>query len=105
VVGVVASGIGLGLFVVLVARHLSLSSTLPPRRQWRAGLITAGVLFGLGALASLAEDDSFSDVPTFSGVVKPVRAGWMPTSSVDEFGAVMRQLKEEADEMAAKKQE
>ncbi len=88
------------LLTTLVAWHLSLSSTMPRRRRWRAGFIVTVTVFAIGALATFAEDDSFTDVPTFSGVVKPVAAGWVPTATVEDFGGVMLELKDEVDEMA-----
>ena len=92
--------IGLLLLSTLVAGHLSLASGLSRRRQWRAGLIVAGTALLIGGLATLVEEDSFTDVPTFSGVVKPVAGEWVPTATVEEFGGVMASLKEQVDEMA-----
>ena len=54
----------------------------------------------IGGLTTLAEEDSFSDIPSFSGVVKPVASEWLPTATVDEFGGVMAKLKEQVDDMA-----
>lgn len=102
VADVVSGGMGLLLLSALVAGHLSLASALPRKRQWRAGFIVAGTALLLGGLATLAEEDAFSDVPTFSGVVKPIASNWLPTATVDEFGAVMVKLKEQVDEMAKK---
>ena len=102
VADVVSGGMGLLLLSALVAGHLSLASAMPRKRQWRAGFIVAGTALVLGGLATLAEEDAFSDVPTFSGVVKPIASNWLPTATVDEFGAVMVKLKEQVDEMAKK---
>ena len=60
---------------------------------------------GIGALASLTKDDEFSDVPSYPGVLKPMPAAWVPTQSVDEFGGVMRELRKDADELAAEQEE
>jgi hypothetical protein len=97
---VLSIGIGLVLLSTLVAGHLSLASGLSRTRQWRAGFIVAGTALLIGGLTSLVEEDSFTDVPTFSGVVKPVASDWVPTATVDEFGGVMAKLKEQVDEMA-----
>jgi pSer/pThr/pTyr-binding forkhead associated (FHA) protein len=97
---VLSAGIGLFLLVALVAGHLSLATAMPRKRQWRAGLIVAGAALLIAGVATLAEEDSFTDVPTFSGVVKPVASEWLPTATVDEFGGVMAKLKDQVDEMA-----
>jgi hypothetical protein len=86
---------------VAVAAHLSLSSTMPARRRWRAGGIVAGVILAVVGLSALAQDESFTDVPTFSAILKPVPVQWLPTATVDDFGDVMRQLKEDVDARAA----
>jgi pSer/pThr/pTyr-binding forkhead associated (FHA) protein len=99
---VLSAAIGLVLLSALVAGHLSLASVMTRKRQWRTGFIVAGTALIIGALATLAEEDSFTDVPTFSGVVKPVASEWLPTATVDEFGGVMATLKEQVDEMAKK---
>ena len=94
--------ISLGLFAALIAWHLSLSSAMPRRRQWRVGFIVAGTLLAIGGLAALTEEDSFSDVPKFSSAVKPIAAEWVPTSSIADFDDVMKRLKTEVDGMAQK---
>lgn len=102
VADVLSAAIGLVLLSVLVAWHLSLASAMPRKRQWRAGFIVAGTALLIGGLATLTEEDSFTDVPSFSGVVKPVASDWLPTATVDEFGGVMAKLKEQVDDMAKK---
>ena len=97
---VLSVGIGLVLLAALVAGHLSLASGLSRQRQWRAGFAVAGTALLIGGLTTLVEEESFSDVPTFSGIVKPVAGEWLPTATVDEFGGVMAKLKEQVDEMA-----
>jgi pSer/pThr/pTyr-binding forkhead associated (FHA) protein len=102
VADLLSGGMGFLLLSALVAGHLSLASAIPRKRQWRAGFIVAGTVLVIGGLATLADEDSFTDVPTFSGVVKPIASNWLPTATVDEFGAVMVKLKEQVDEMAKK---
>lgn len=97
---VLSVGIGLVMLAALVAGHLSLATGFSRARQWKTGFVVAGVALLIGGLAALTEEDSFSDVPTFSGVVKPVGSAWLPTASVEEFGNVMETLKQEVDEMA-----
>jgi hypothetical protein len=97
---VLFGAIGLFLLAALVAGHLSLASAMSRKRQWRVGFVVAGTALVIAGLAALTEDDAFTDVPTFSGVVKPVAGEWLPTASVDEFGSVMANLKQQVDEMA-----
>lgn len=87
------------LTAALVAAHLGLASRLSSWRRWRAGLVTGGVVLALGGLFTLVEDDTFTDVPEFSGVLKPVPAGWLPTGTVEGFGRMAQELKEEVDGM------
>ncbi|HUF28429.1 MAG TPA: FHA domain-containing protein [Gemmatimonadaceae bacterium] len=94
--------VGFALAAALIAGHLALASTMTRRRQWRAAAIVAASLWAVGMLAELAEDDEFSDVPTFSGVVKPVGASWLPMATIDDFGEVMLELKESVDGLAEK---
>ena len=58
------------------------------------------MVYGVGGAAALAKDEVFSDVPEFSGVLKPLPAAWLPAATVDEFGAAMREVRREADEAA-----
>ena len=97
---VLSGAFGLLLLAALVAGHLSLASTMSRTRQWRTGIIVSGTALVIAGIAALAEDDAFTDVPTFSGVVKPVAENWVPTETVSEFGDVMLKLKEQVDEMA-----
>lgn len=90
----------LALVAALVAGHLALASTLSRKRRWRAGLIVSGLILVLGALAVFAEGDAYTDIPTFPGVVKPVAGRWLPAASVEEFGGVVTELKDEVDAMA-----
>ena len=97
---VLSIGIGLFMLAALVAGHLALASGFSRSRQWRTGFAVAGAALLIGGLATIAEEDGFTDVPTFSGVVKPVGSEWLPTASVEEFSGVMATLKEQVDDMA-----
>ena len=97
IVGVVA----LALLAAMISWHLSLSSRMSRDRRWRAGILVSVTLVAIGSLFAIVEDESFTDVPTFSGIVKPVGAGWLPTASVDDFGTVIAELKDEVDGLAA----
>ena len=95
----------IALFCALIAGHLALSSTMTRRKRWRAGIIVAGSALAIGGLVTMTMEDEFSDVATFPGVLKPLAANWIPTATVDEFGGAMRELKDDVDEIAKKKQE
>jgi FHA domain-containing protein len=90
------------LFGILVAAHLSLASTMSRRRQWRVGAIAAGVVVAVSGLAALTKDDSFSDVPKFPAVVKPLPARLIPTKSIPQFESATRKIKDEVDQLAKK---
>lgn len=96
----VALAVWTGLAAALVAGHLGLASALPRGRRWRAGLATAGAMLLLAGASALARDDGFSDVPEFSGVLKPAPAAWVPTGTVAGFGRVADGLREEVDALA-----
>ena len=96
-----AGAIGLLLIATLVAGHLALSSTMPRPRRWTAGFVTCAVLFAIGAVFTLVEDQSFSDVAAFSANLKPFPARWLPTATVEEFGLVEDDLKGQVDALAA----
>ena len=92
---------GFFMIATLVAGHLALSSTMPRHRRWTAGFVTCAVLFAIGAVFTLVEDQSFSDVPAFSATLKPFPARWLPTATVEEFGLVEDDLKGQVDALAA----
>jgi hypothetical protein len=92
----------LALVGALVTGHLSLSSTMSRRRRWRAGFIVSGSLLAITALVSFTKDDTFSDVPKFPAVLKPVAPSLIPTKSIDQFEAVAQDLKTQADQLAKK---
>ena len=91
---------GLLLIAALVAGHLALSSTMSRRRRWTAGLATCAVVLAIGAVFTLVEDRSFSDVAAFSANLKPFPARWLPTATVEEFGQVEGDLKTQVDALA-----
>ena len=92
-----STAVSLALLAAIVAWHLANASTLSASRRWRAGLTTSGVLLLLIGLFALIEDDGFSDVPEFSAVIKSAPMALVPKSSVEEFGAEMRELKARVD--------
>ena len=100
-VGVISGIGGLVLLSAMITWHLSLSSRMSRDRRWRAGIMVSVTLVVIGGLFALVEEETFTDVPTFPGVVKPVGAGWLPTATVDDFGNVISELKDEVDELAS----
>lgn len=101
-VSAVAFFTALALIGALVTGHLALSSTMSRRRRWRTGLIVSGSLLAITALVSFTNDDSFSDVPKFPAMLKPVAPSLIPTKSIDQFETMTQQLKEQADKLAKK---
>ena len=92
----------LALVGVLVAGHLSLTSMMPRRRQWKVAAIVAASVIAIGILSSLSKDDSFSDVPKYPATLKPIAANLVPTQSIDQFERASKQLKDEVDQLAKK---
>lgn len=90
----------LALGAALVAGHLSLASGLSPRGRWKAGAVTSVLLVSLPLLATLAEDDSFSDVPEFAGQLKPLPRALVPAGGAAEMAGVARELRDEVDALA-----
>jgi uncharacterized membrane protein len=62
--------------------------------------VVATIVAIAGAM-TLVKADTFSDTPSFSSVLKPVPAAWLPTKSVAEFSDAMRDAQKEVDELAA----
>lgn len=89
-----------GLFTAALALHLGLSSSMDRMRRWRAAAITVGGLALTGGLLAWAGRDAFTDVPDFSGVVKPVSGRILPTMEVSGFSDVLAELKQETDGLA-----
>lgn len=92
----------LALAAAVVAEHLGVAGTMPARRRWRAGLLVSGAILMLTVLAVLVKDETFSDTPRFESGLKPLAPTFVPTASIDDFSAVMRKAKREADDAAKK---
>lgn len=91
---------GWAIMAALIAGHLRLASSMASTRRWVTGVAVAGLLFALGGVATLLEDDTFTDVPQFSGVLKP--AAWVPTLTPAEFRGVAGELRLEVDALQAR---
>ncbi|MEO8623407.1 MAG: FHA domain-containing protein [bacterium] len=96
------SAVILSVLTALIVGHLSLATTLSRRRQWRAAFAVSGTVTALIMFAALVSDDKFSDVSKFANQLEPMAAGWVPARSPSEFGAAMRELKDEVDKAAEK---
>jgi hypothetical protein len=90
----------LALIASTVAGHLALASNLSRRRRWRAGFIAGGAVLAIAGLAALAEGDTFSDIPEFPTVLKPIAPRWLPTIPAADFADVAAELKLEVDRLA-----
>jgi pSer/pThr/pTyr-binding forkhead associated (FHA) protein len=101
VVDVMSTIVGIALLCMLLAGHLSLSSPMSRQRRWRLSAIIAASTIAATALVGVVMGDSYSDIASFSGVVKPVAPNWIPTQTLGEFGSVMRELKDEVDKTAS----
>lgn len=100
VAAVLGWAVALALFAVMITSHLAYASAMSRARRWRIGLIGCAVVVLIAGFAAVLVDDEFTDVPTFSGVVKPLPEQWLPTLSIDEFGDVSAELKQEVDALS-----
>ncbi len=93
----------LGVIAALVAGHLSVTTSLPRRRRWRVGFVTACAMTVLfAAIGLLGDDDEFTDVPKFAAELKPLSPRFVPSRTVEQFGVEMTELKDEVDEALQK---
>ena len=67
-----------------------------------AALTVSAASAGVSAITDFAGRSKFSNVMEFTGVVKPIDAAWLPTSSIDEFIDRSQKLKQELDGLAQK---
>jgi len=96
-----AGAAGLALLAAVIAWQLAYASTLSRLRRWRAGITVSAVLLALGGLFALVDDDAFTDVPTFSSVIKAAPMAIVPKASVAEFSEAVAELKADVDELRA----
>jgi hypothetical protein len=61
-----------------VAFHLANASLLSSARRWRAGAFVSVMFVALFGLFALADDDAFTDVPTFSARIETLRPSLVP---------------------------
>ena len=81
------------------AWHLAHATHLTRARRWRAGAITAAVVVALGGLFALTADEGFTDVPTYSGVVRTLTPSLVPTIGIDELREAHADLRRVVDSL------
>ncbi|MEO8449216.1 MAG: FHA domain-containing protein [Gemmatimonadota bacterium] len=92
-----------GLLTCLLAGHLWLATEMSSRRRWRVAITTSLLALGVVSLFTLTEAATdASDSLSFARVLKPVSAGLVPTSSLDDFLSSTERLRAAVDELAAK---
>lgn len=91
--------LGFALFAAMISSHLANASIQPRGRRWRTGVLVAGLAFIITTAFTWLEDDTFTDVPEYSTVIKSAPAGMIPTRSLDEFGADIADLRVEVDSL------
>lgn len=96
---VIGGVLGLALLTASVALHLANATHLSRVRRWRAGAVVSAVMVGLGALFAAVEDEGFTDVPTFSGTVLPLRPSLVPKLTSDELREVHARLRASVDSL------
>jgi hypothetical protein len=90
------------VMAALVYGHLKFASTLRRRSRLWAALSVSAAIAGVSAISDFASRSKFSNVMNFTGIVKPIDAAWLPTSSIDEFIDRSQKLKQDLDRLAQK---
>jgi hypothetical protein len=91
---------GLALITATIVGHLGFATTMTRQRRWSAGVVTSAVLVLVASAAVLVEGDTFTDVPEFSGQLKPFPSQWLPAGTMTEFDGVAGDLKQQVDQLA-----
>lgn len=95
----VNSVLSLGLLSASVALHLANASFLSPARRWRAGVAVSVTLVALVGLFALVDDDAFTDVPSYSSRVEPLRPSLVPKLDPTALQQVHGDLRADVDEI------
>jgi hypothetical protein len=102
-VAAVIEGIfGIVLFAGMIAAHLASASHQSRARRWRVGALVSGLALLITSAFTWLDDDTFTDVPEFSSVIKNAPVGLVPKQSLEDFGAVVMDLRGEVDSLLAK---
>jgi hypothetical protein len=89
----------LALLSASVAFHLANASLLSPARRWRAGAIVSVMFVALFGLFALADDDGFTDVPTFSSRIETLRPSLVPKLDPARLREVHAELRADVDKL------
>jgi hypothetical protein len=87
---------------VMVQAHLAQATAMPPRSRWRAALAVAGAALVIAGAFALVEDDTFTDVPEFNGVIKAAPIAVVPTIPVEAFVTQLAELRDAVDSLAVR---
>jgi hypothetical protein len=99
----IAGFLGSGLILAaLVYGHLGWASTMRRRSRLWASLLVSGAAIGLSLIIDFANRSKFSNVMEYTGIVKPIDAAWLPSTSVNQFIENTGKLKKELDLLAQK---
>jgi len=99
----IAGFLGSGVILAgLVYGHLGWASTMRRRSRLWASLLVSGAAIGLSLVIDFANRSKFSNVMEYTGIVKPIDAAWLPSTSVNQFIENTGKLKKELDLLAQK---
>lgn len=90
------------IMAALAYAHLKFASALRRRSRVWAALAVSVALAGVSAISDYAGRSKFSNVMDFTGIVKPLDAALLPTSTLDEFIERSDKLKRVLDDLAQK---
>jgi hypothetical protein len=99
IAGFLGSGV---ILAALVYGHLGWASTMRRRSRLCAALMVSGAAIGLSLIIDFANRSKFSNVMEYTGIVKPIDAAWLPSTSVNQFMQNTAKLKKELDLLAQK---
>jgi hypothetical protein len=95
-----AGALSLAIFAVLLQAHLAQATAMTARGRWRTALSASVAVLVMAGVFALAEDDTFTDIPTFSGIIKAAPVSVVPAMPVGEFVALLSALRAEVDSLA-----
>lgn len=96
----VAGTLMLSAFAVLLQAHLAQATAMTARGRWRTALTASAAMLVMLGVFALAEDDAFTDVPTFSGMIKAAPLSVVPTIPASEFVSLLSEMRDEVDSLA-----
>ena len=99
IAGLFGSGM---ILAALVYGHLKFATALRRRSRFWAALSVSVAMAGVSAISDFASRSRFSNVMDFTGIVKPIDGGLLPTITVDQFIDRSQKLKTDLDALADK---